>query len=158
MHVMLHTPRAGRWVARFAVETSGKNRVSRFVTVTFTVTSRNNQSLGASAVKTFQGQGGSIGRATENAWVLPDPTNFVSKVHAVVEVERSAFYLRDRSTNGTFVNGSDQPIGHGLRVLLKDGDRIRIGEYELVVALTSDLPSYPSTGSRQPLGDNPNRI
>jgi hypothetical protein len=71
----------------------------------------------------------SIGRDPQNDIVLRDDA--CSSQHAKVKVEReeeARFYLLDlASTNGTFVNG-EQIYRH----LLVDGDRVTIGETELV--------------------------
>lgn len=72
----------------------------------------------------------SIGRDRQNDIVLDDEG--CSRQHARVKVEREEeevkFYLFDlASTNGTFVNG-EQVYRHQL----VDGDRVTIGETELV--------------------------
>lgn len=81
----------------------------------------------------------SIGRGSaENDICLP--CAFVSKHHAVIEVAESDsgydFFLQDlNSTNHTYVN--DQRI---TRVLLKDGDVIRIGKNTLKFDASGKLP------------------
>jgi pSer/pThr/pTyr-binding forkhead associated (FHA) protein len=69
----------------------------------------------------------------QNCWVLGrDPhvglsvqDKRLSRRHALIQyVAGQGFYLKDlASTNGTFLNG--EPVRHS--VLLKDGDRIRVG-------------------------------
>ena len=60
--------------------------------------------------------GGSIGRAHDNDWVLPDPQRYLSAHHARVQFRRrQLIYLLDTSTNGVFVNGgtrADRPAQH----------------------------------------------
>src|SRR5258706_16136151 len=102
-------------------QTSG----STFLALTLTVTSRHSQMLGPACVKIFNSAGGSIGRGAGNDWVLPDPSKFVSTRHAMIEYTDGNFYLCDTSTNGTFVNGSAEPVVYGSKVLLKHGDRIQ---------------------------------
>jgi type VI secretion system protein len=85
----------------------------------------------------FGMSGGSIGRSSENDWVLPDPMRYISAHHARVHYRDGHFYLEDLSTNGVFVN--DQPealskLGSG-GYRLKNGDILRLGEYQIVVAL-----------------------
>ncbi len=101
-------------------------------------------------MKVFRGVGGSIGRAAGNDWVLPDPSKFVSSHHAVIEMAGNEYRLRDTSTNGTFLNGAEQPIGNGSSVPLNHGDRILIGEYELAVTLAADAPAYPPAPAANP--------
>jgi|SRR5579871_2922034 len=71
-----------------------------------------------------------IGRAMDCQIMLDDDQ--VSMRHAVVRFESTdasaEFVLRDlASTNGTYVNGSEV-----FKVVLRDGDRITLGETELV--------------------------
>jgi type VI secretion system protein len=43
--------------------------------------------------------------------------------------------LEDTSTNGVFINGSDTPASVEGPYSLKDGDRLRLGDYELIVSI-----------------------
>ncbi len=75
-----------------------------------------------------------IGRAGDVDWQLPDPQKLISSIHAEIVYERGVFVLRDKSRNGTYVNG--QRIDGATReVQLRDGDRIAIGHYEISAAL-----------------------
>ena len=96
--------------------------------LTLRVTSFHSQALGADATRAFGAQGGSIGRSLDNDWVLPDPEKFVSSHHAEIVCRGSSYSLKDISTNGTFVNGSPQPVGHNMEQQLVNGDRIQIAE------------------------------
>jgi len=72
-----------------------------------------------------------IGRAADNDIILDDPT--VSRYHAKVRREGDDFYLYDlAATNPTQVNG--QVI---TRHRLHEGDRVEIGETELVFKAVS---------------------
>lgn len=98
----------------------------------------------------FGVSGGSIGRSSENDWVLPDPLRYVSAHHARVHFRDGDFYLEDLSTNGVFVNDQPEPLGKlgssGYR--LKNGDVLRIGDYQIVVALETDtIPEIPELDS-----------
>lgn len=88
-------------------------------------------------------QGGRIGRARDNDWVLKDPQRYVSAHHAEVEERDGDWWLKDLSTNGTFVNGSSRPIGPAGKHRIADGDRIRIGSIEIVAEIVQaeELPS-----------------
>jgi type VI secretion system protein len=119
--------------------------------LTLRVTSFHSQALGADSTRVFGAQGGAIGRALDNDWVLPDPDKFVSSHHAIILCRGGAYSLRDTSTNGTFLNGSPQPVGNGMEQQLSDGDRIQIGDYEIAVAL--DVVAQPgATGPSGPPG------
>ncbi len=74
-----------------------------------------------------------IGRGTESDWVLQDPDRVLSKRHCTLEYRSGSWQLRDTSTNGTFLNRQDDPIGRDQAVLVNSGDRIRLGQYEIEV-------------------------
>lgn len=88
--------------------------------------------------KTFDAQGGSIGRGKNNVWVLDDPERFLSSCHCQLSCENGQFYITDLSTNGTFYNGSPNPVGKGTRVALHEGDQFSLGDYEFLVSITAD--------------------
>jgi len=84
----------------------------------------------AESSKTFGEQGGSIGRSAENYWVLSDPDCFLSSRHSEILFEHGQYVLTDLSTNGTFLNGSREPMGKGSKVKLQDGDEIELSDYK----------------------------
>ena len=86
----------------------------------------------------FAENGGTIGRAANNFWVLDDPERFISSRHSQITCENGQFYLTDLSTNGTFLNGSPEPIGKGNKVALNDGDSFSLGDYEFMASLAED--------------------
>ncbi|MDE2049668.1 MAG: type VI secretion system-associated FHA domain protein TagH [Gammaproteobacteria bacterium] len=114
------------------------------------VISAQGTSLGSSAFKVFDERGGSIGRLDSNDWALPDPERFVSSRHAVVRFQGGAFCLEDVSTNGTFLNEPDRPVSKSEPLRLKDGDRLFIGDYEIMVQLIED-GARPAEGAPAPL-------
>jgi type VI secretion system protein len=85
----------------------------------------------------FSVEGGTIGRSTDNDWVLPDPLRYVSAHHARVQFRDGHFYLQDVSTNGVYVNDDAEPLAKrgstGYR--LANGDLLRIGDYHILAAL-----------------------
>lgn len=88
--------------------------------------------------KTFGPQGGLIGRGVDNDWVLSDPERFLSSKHCQITKEGERYFLTDLSTNGTFVNGSGEPLGRGSRVVLNGGDSFDVGDYRFQVVLESE--------------------
>ena len=93
----------------------------------------------------FTEQGGTIGRGPGNTWIVEDPEKFISAKHSQITSEHGRYYLSDLSTNGTFYNGSREPIGSGNRVALKDGDRFTLGDYEFLVSMRSSGQGAPSS-------------
>ncbi len=96
---------------------------------------------------TFGVNGGRIGRHESNDWVLRDPHRYVSGRHAEIEHRAGTWWLRDTSTNGTFVNGSDEALGPEQLHQLAAGDRFRIGEYEIEVEISGGNDFLPHDGS-----------
>src|ERR1700733_3264708 len=106
------------------------------------VVSEHSTRLGPRATKVFGVHGGSIGRSSDNEWILPDPERYLSGKHARVDFRTGNYVLVDTSSNGTYVNGAQVPLGKYHDYQLKDGDYIRLGEYELLVSIDkgNDFP------------------
>jgi type VI secretion system protein len=110
------------------------------------VVSEHSTRLGPQATKVFGVHGGTIGRATDNEWILPDPERYLSGKHARVDFRAGSYVLVDTSSNGTYLNGAQVPLGKYHDYALKDGDYIRLGEYELLVSIdkSNDFPPEES--------------
>jgi adenylate cyclase len=77
-----------------------------------------------------------IGRGEKNNVVLND--HQVSRLHAMIQcINEGRYYLTDKSTNGTFVNGSKITAP----VTLKNGDRIEIGQHHFIFSQEASLQS-----------------
>src|SRR6202789_3715227 len=110
------------------------------------VVSEHASRLGEQATKVFGVHGGTLGRATDNEWILPDPERYLSGKHARVDFRAGTYILVDTSSNGTYVNGAQVPLGKYHDYQLKDGDYVRLGEYELLVSIdkSNDFPPEQS--------------
>jgi len=106
------------------------------------IVSDNAASAGPHPRCTFGVNGGRIGRHDSNDWVLKDPDRYVSGRHAEVEHRGGIWWLRDTSTNGTYVNDEEEALGPERLHQLAPGDRIRIGEYDIEVEISggNDFP------------------
>jgi pSer/pThr/pTyr-binding forkhead associated (FHA) protein len=83
------------------------------------------QKNGSAKQVNVQGSPFMIGRANACDLMLDNP--LVSRSHAVLESAGAAVTIRDlQSHNGTFVNGERVE-----RIVLKNGDEIRIGGYQI---------------------------
>jgi predicted component of type VI protein secretion system len=116
------------------------------------IVSEQGAALGPTAYKVFDERGGSIGRVPGNDWVLPDAQNFVSSRHALVTASGGVFYLEDKSSNGTFINAADRPVSRSDPQPLSDGDRLFIGDYEIIVQLipSAAVPAPPPVPAAVP--------
>ena len=99
------------------------------------IISEHREIVGDDAVREFGEDGGTIGRSLENDWILPDPDKYISGRHAVIDYKGGIYYLADLSTNGTYVNDEYEPIGKGNPRRLFNGDRLRMGDFEMTVAI-----------------------
>lgn len=106
------------------------------------------KALGKRSSRLFGVSGGRIGRATDNDWVLPDPDRYVSSHHAKVTFRSGAWVLEDTSTNGIFINGADTPVSMEGPYALQDGDRLRVGEYDILVSI-DERNDFPADASGQ---------
>ncbi len=105
--------------------------------------------LGENRSRVFGVNGGTVGRAPDNDWVLPDPRRVVSGHHFEVQFHSGKYWLIDTSTNGVFVNDADDPASDTGRVELRDGDRLRVGDYDILVSVDNRIDFLPASGEEQ---------
>ncbi len=63
--------------------------------------------------RTVNGGEYSVGRGPGVDWVLPDPDHTISRRHFIVADRSGAWQISDESSNGTFINRDDSPVGKG---------------------------------------------
>jgi type VI secretion system protein len=88
---------------------------------------------GAETLKVLDGGELTIGRDTSSDWALP--SKIVSRRHCVISGSGDRFCLTDTSKNGVYVDDEEMPIGEDKTVTLHDGQRLRIGDYEIQVEI-----------------------
>lgn len=84
-----------------------------------------------------------LGRGADSGWVLSDPDRLLSKHHCVLEFRAGGWQVRDLSLNGTFVNHAQAPLGRDATKPLEDGDRLRLGAYEIEVRMEEGSAQSP---------------
>ena len=62
----------------------------------------------------------------------------MSGIHCNFEKLGGSWFITDTSTNGVFFNGADERLTRNEAVPLNSGDHIRLGDYELEVAVDVD--------------------
>jgi predicted component of type VI protein secretion system len=92
-----------------------------------------------------------IGRDPASQWLLTDRTLAVSGRHCEIVASPMGPLLHDRSTNGTFVNGAAERLPAPLP--LRDGDRIEIGPFTVLVS----GPPMPPRGAAPAASAPPTR-
>jgi type VI secretion system protein len=110
------------------------------------VISEHFRELGENRSRVFGVNGGTVGRAPGNDWVLPDPRRVVSGHHFEVQFHGGKYWLVDTSTNGVFVNDAEDPAADTGRIELHDGDRLRVGDYDILVSVDNRIDFLPSAG------------
>ncbi len=101
------------------------------------IVSDHRELVGDDAEREFYEEGGTIGRALRNDWILPDPDRYISGRHATIDHKGGIYYLLDTSSNGVYFNDEVEPVGNGNPRRLFDGDRMRMGDFEFAVSLDS---------------------
>lgn len=118
------------------------------------VTSDHKDLLDDGCCRTFDADGGTIGRGLQNDWILPDPDRYISGRHATIDCRSGSWYLVDVSSNGVYVNEALEPLGKGNTRRLFDGDRLRMGDWEFLVHIDEgeeiDVPE-PDLSSSMPV-------
>lgn len=108
------------------------------------------KALGKRSSRLFGVTGGRIGRAQDNDWILPDPDRYISSHHCKVEFRAGHWMLEDTSTNGVFINGADVPASVEGAYALQDGDRLRLGDYEILVSIDERNDFPPDASGQMP--------
>lgn len=102
------------------------------------------------------GRGLDIGRDQHLDWSLPDPTRAISGRHCEVRFRDGSYWLRDVSTNGTYVNGGSQRVQSPYR--LQHGDRLEIGHYIIAVAIDEAAAPGPARSDPAPFAAPPEQL
>jgi type VI secretion system protein len=105
------------------------------MSLTLEIVSHQARMLGKGKIKAFGHAGGTIGRSLDADWALPDGQCYLSNRHASIDFRSGSYYIVDTSKNGVFVNDAEDPVGRGKPQRLFPGDRIRIGDYEMLVSI-----------------------
>ena len=88
-----------------------------------------------------------IGRGPDNDWIMADPERLLSKRHCVVAFRNGGWAIADLSTNGTYLNRDAEPIGNQQLRDLRDGDRIRLGAYEIEARIAEEQDFRAAPGA-----------
>jgi predicted component of type VI protein secretion system len=86
----------------------------------------------------FDREGGSVGRASSNPFALPDPAGFISRKHGKISYRDGDYVYTDTSTGGTYFASRNLLLQQDT-LALRNGEILRIGEYEISVSL---LPNH----------------
>lgn len=92
--------------------------------------------------KTFKQTGGTIGRAEDCDWVIPDQRRHLSNRHALVSHRDGHFYLTDTSSNGIRLKDSGAQLRKGEAQRIEHGEVYCLGDFEIRARLIRDPDLY----------------
>ncbi len=109
----------------------------------------NDQPLSRPITARFDTNGGTVGRADHCTLALPDPERFISRKQAEVVYTSSGYMIRNiGSANPIAVSG--RALGSEEMVLLRHGDEVRVGGYELRAHLSQAPVPDPNEPTQDP--------
>ncbi|MER9119405.1 type VI secretion system-associated FHA domain protein TagH [Mesorhizobium sp. M0954] len=103
-----------------------------------------------------------IGRSADAGWQIDDPDMFVSRAHCKITGGRDGYFVTDTSSSGLFIDDSDSPLGAGKSTRLRNGMRLRLGDYivhvdlqtssaQATAAAAAPVPERSPLASRAPV-------
>ncbi len=92
----------------------------------------------------FDTEGGTIGSEADN-WALLDRSGRVRTRHCEIRYEDGSFLVIDRCGE-TRVNEQTRPLGLNASARLRNGDRLHVGPYRIVVHSDNELHYLPDPG------------
>ena len=116
--------------------------------LTLEVVSENGAALGRNRRKVIGPEGGLIGRAKENDWVIEDP--HVSRQNARVRYVNGAFYIEGLGKNLLGMNAPTRLVPNHEPQILRTGDTVFIDQFEVKVSISAAAPADALLGARPP--------
>jgi predicted component of type VI protein secretion system len=88
----------------------------------------------------FDKRGGTLGRSDDATLTLPDPERLISRLQAQVLHLDEHYWLENISAASAVLHNG-RPLSTGMRVILSEGDELRIGGYALQAAFEDEATS-----------------
>ncbi|MCG6657486.1 type VI secretion system-associated FHA domain protein TagH [Halomonas campisalis] len=121
--------------------------------LTLTVINEASSRLGDKASHRWSEQGGTLGRAPNNDWVLPDPKMEISRCHARIRYRDGRYFLEDASANGILLADGVTRMDPAEPLLLQDGQEFLIGDCRIRARIESPAESTSLSPEASPLLD-----
>jgi type VI secretion system FHA domain protein len=116
--------------------------------LTLEVVSPQAASLGADRRRIVTERGLTIGRVPGNDWVIPDP--YISKQHARISYANGSFFVESLGRNAIAIGTPGHTLPGNQPQPLRNGDRLFIDQYEMVVTTMQGDPPGVSVASDDP--------
>ena len=88
----------------------------------------------------FDERGGTLGRSDTVTFTLPDPERGISRVQAQILHRDEGYWIENLSAAIPLLHNG-RPLSAGMRVLVREGDELRIGGYTLRATFEGDETS-----------------
>ena len=121
---------------------AGQEKAGRDSSVTLVLhgIALNEEPMSQPLIGRFDERGGTLGRSDQATFTLPDPERMISRVQAQVLHNDDLYWIENVSAASPILHNG-RPLSAGMRVILRDGDELRIGGYTLQVAFEQDETS-----------------
>jgi FHA domain-containing protein len=100
----------------------------------------NEQPMSQPLIGRFDERGGTLGRSDTVTFTLPDAERLISRIHAQVLHRDDGYWIETVSAANPILHNG-RPLSAGMRVMLREGDELRIGGYTLRAAFEEDETS-----------------
>ena len=100
----------------------------------------NEEPMSQPLIGRFDERGGTFGRSDTATFTLPDPERMISRVQAQVLYRDDGYWIENVSAASPILHNG-RPLSAGMRVMLREGDELRIGGYTLQAAFENDETS-----------------
>ncbi|MAM09276.1 MAG: type VI secretion system-associated FHA domain protein TagH [Rhizobiaceae bacterium] len=105
-----------------------------------------NLESGIVATAVFTEHGGTVGSAEDAGWRLADRAGSVSPHHVRIYLQDGHFCATPLNDEGMVINGSSRPLPRGAAFSISDGDRWKVGDFDVSVYLAADETGKKSRG------------
>lgn len=97
----------------------------------------NEQPMSRPLIGRFDERGGTLGRSDTVTFTLPDPERMISRVQAQVLHRDEGYWIENISAANPILHNG-RALSAGMRILLREGDELRIGGYTFRAAFHED--------------------
>jgi predicted component of type VI protein secretion system len=103
-------------------------------------TALNEEPMSRPLIGRFDQRGGTLGRSDSATFTLPDPERLISRIQAQVLYRDDGYWIENISAASPILHNG-RSLSAGMRVMLREGDELRIGGYTLLAAFENDEAS-----------------
>jgi len=103
-------------------------------------TALNDEPISLPLIGRFDERGGTLGRSDTATFTLPDPGRTISRAQAQVLHRDDGYWIENVSAASPILHNG-RALSAGMRVMLREGDELRVGGYTLQAAFENDASS-----------------